>query len=118
SYNNIIDGSGLARGDRLQPKFIANILEWMAISDKSQSFVSLFPKVGEDGTVQSLLRDTRLKGMLALKSGSMSSVQCYAGYKLDEKGSPTHVVVILVNGFFCERPALRKSIENFLLKTF
>lgn len=118
SYNNIIDGSGLARGDRLQPMFIANILEWMAMSDKAQSFVSLFPKVGEDGTVQSLLRDTPLKGKLALKSGSMSSVQCYAGYKLDEKGSPTHVVVILVNGFFCERPALRKAIENFLQKLF
>lgn len=117
-YNKIIDGSGLARGDRLQPVFIADVLEWMAKSSMSLNFISLFPKVGIDGTVQTLLKDTPLRGKLALKSGSMSGVQCYAGYKLDESGSPTHVVVILVNGFFCERPTLRKSIENFLLKTF
>lgn len=117
SYNKIIDGSGLARGDRLQPIFIANVLEWMAKSDYSRSFVSLFPKVGNNGTVQTLLKDTPLKGKLALKSGSMSAVQCFAGYKLDDNGNPTHVVVILVNGFFCERSTLRKSIEKFLLKT-
>ncbi len=118
SLNKIIDGSGLARGDRLQPVFIANVLEWMAKSSYSKAFTSLFPKVGMDGTVKSLLSDTPLKGKLALKSGSMSSVQCYAGYKIDDNGTPTHVVVILVNGFFCERPALRKSIEKFLLNTF
>ncbi len=118
NYNNIIDGSGLARGDRLQPSFIGNVLEWMAKSEYSQDFTKLFPKVGMEGTVKSLLKETPLKGKLALKSGSMSSVQCYAGYKLDDNGSPTHVVVILVNGFFCDRPALRKSIENFLLNTF
>lgn len=118
SYNKIIDGSGLARGDRLQPIFIGNVLEWMAKSDYSNGFTALFPKVGVDGTVKSLLKDSPLKGKLALKSGSMSAVQCYAGYKLDSDGAPTHVVVIIVNGFFCERPTLRKSIENFLLNTF
>lgn len=116
--NKINDGSGLARGDRLQPIFISNVLEWMANSCYSKSFVKLFPKVGVNGTVQSLLKDTPLKGKLALKSGSMSSVQCYAGYKLDEHDTPTHIVIILVNGFFCERPILRKSIENFLLNIF
>lgn len=118
TYNNILDGSGLARGDRLQPIFIANVLEWMAKSDCSRSFISLFPKAGINGTVQGLLKDTPLKGKLALKSGSMSGVQCFAGYKLDDNGDPTHVIVIQVNGFFCERPTLRKSIERFLFKIF
>ncbi len=118
NYNKIIDGSGLARGDRLQPIFIGDVLEWMAKSEYSKAFTALFPKVGVEGTVKSLLKDTPLKGKLALKSGSMSAVQCYAGYKLDANCKPTHVVVILVNGFYCERSTLRKSIENFLIKTF
>lgn len=118
SYNKIIDGSGLARGDRLQPVFIAEVLEWMAKSEYAEAYTALFPKVGVDGTVKSLLKDSPLKGKLALKSGSMSAVQCFAGYKLDENDNPSHIVVILVNGFYCDRPTLRKSIENFLLKTF
>ena len=30
-------------------------------------------------------------------------MQCYAGYRLDADGKPTHVVVMMVNGFFCPR---------------
>lgn len=117
-YNKIVDGSGLARANRLQPIFIADVLEWMAKSGHVSVFASAMPKVGEDGTVKSLLKDSPLKGKLALKSGSMSAVQCFAGYKLDDSGIPTHVVVILVNNFYCSRAALRKSIQDFLLNTF
>lgn len=48
----------------------------------------------------------------------MASVQAYAGYKVDAGGHPTHVVVIMVNGFFCSRSSLRKQTEAFLLDTF
>ena len=65
-----------------------------------------------------LLADTRLKGALALKSGSMSGVLCYAGYKIDTSGNPTHVVVIMVNGFTCKVAEVRKAIASYLLTIF
>lgn len=118
-YNIINDGSGLTRANRISPRFMGGMLEWMAThSDNADTYVDFFPVSGIDGTLKSLLAKTRLKGRLAMKTGSVSSVQCYAGYKLDTDGKPTHVVVIMVNGFFCSRAALRKQIENFLLKTF
>ncbi len=117
-YALIRDGSGLARSNRLSPRFLGDILEAMARGKNAETYVSFFPVAGVDGTLSSFLRKTRLKGKLALKTGSVASVQCYAGYKLDWEGKPTHVVVVMVNGFFCPRATLRGAIEKYLLNTF
>lgn len=114
----INDGSGLTRANRLSPRFIGDVLEWMAKSDKAALYASFFPKAGREGTLKSFLKDTRLEGRVALKTGSVSSVQCYAGYVLDDARRPTHVVVIMVNGFFCPRREVRRGAEELLLKNF
>lgn len=114
----ISDGSGLARTNRLSPRFIAGVLEYMAKNEKSSTFVSFFPKAGKDGTMKGFLAKTSLQGKIAMKTGSVNGVQCYAGYKLGVNGKPTHVVVIMVNNFFCSRQSLRKAIEAMLTKTF
>lgn len=118
SCSIIFDGSGLTRGNRLQPRFLADILEWMVESPKARTFVSFFPKAGMDGTLSGFLANTGLKGKLALKTGSINAVQCYAGYKLDDNGMPTHIIVVMVNGFFCKRSKLIKSIEQLMIDTF
>lgn len=115
-YMKICDGSGLARADRISASFVSDVLLWMVTNGYEKRYTDLFPRVGREGTVKIFLKDTRLEGRLALKTGSMNAVQCYAGYKFDEKGVPTHVVVVLINGFFCDRPTLRKHIEKFLLE--
>lgn len=117
-YTIINDGSGLTRANRVSPRFIAAILEHMAKSPAAATYTSFFPKAGIEGTVKSFLAKTSLKGKLALKTGSVSSVQCYAGYKLDDNGKPTHVVVFMINGFFCERSAVRAAVEKLLLEKF
>lgn len=114
----IVDGSGLARMDRLTPGFLADVLVAMANSELGEKYVSLFPKVGTEGTVKSFLKNTKLKGKLALKSGSINGVHCYAGYKLNSVGKPTHAVVILVNNFFCTRDILRNAISKWLVDQF
>ena len=114
----INDGSGLTRANRLSPRFIGDVLEWMAKSDRATLYASFFPKAGREGTLKSFLKDTRLEGRVALKTGSVSSVQCYAGYVLDDARKPTHVVVIMVNGFFCPRREVRRGAEELLLKNF
>ena len=117
-YNTILDGSGLARGDRLRPAFLSNVFEAMAKGDNATSYLATFPIAGVSGTVKSLLKKTSLQGRLALKSGSMNGVQCYAGYMLSPSGQPTHTVVIQVNSFFCPRAQVRAAIEKFLIDTF
>ncbi len=117
-YVMVSDGSGLTRSNRISPQFLGDMLEWMIKSPYASTYIDFFPVAGVDGTLKSLLAKTRLKGRLAMKTGSMASVQAYAGYKLNAEGQPTHIVVIMVNGFFCGRAALNKQIETFLLRTF
>lgn len=117
-FNTLLDGSGLARADRLRPQFVSDVLEAMAKGENATSYVATFPIAGKNGTVSTLLKKTSLEGRLALKSGSMNGVQCFAGYMLNSKGQPTHTVVIQVNSFFCSRGQLRGCIEKFLIDTF
>lgn len=114
----LLDGSGLARANRVSPKFISDVLVNMANGDNAEIYIGLFPKVGRDGTVRNLLRHTALDGKLALKSGSLNGVHCYAGYKLGANGTPTHVVVVMVNNFYCSRDVLRSRIQSWLLSLF
>ncbi len=111
----ILDGSGLARGNSISPRQIAGILNYMAKSPYSKTYSDVFPKAGKEGTVKTFLTKTRLAGRLAIKSGSMGGVHCYAGYLLGSNGQPTHSVVVMVNHFFCSRTQLKKSIERYLL---
>jgi len=117
-FINIIDGSGLARNNRLSPVFLADLYAAMTKSKNADVYIESFPRVGESGTAAAILKKSHLKGRLALKSGSMNGVQCFAGYKLGSDGKPTHAVVILVNGFFCSRSNLRTAIERYLERVF
>lgn len=111
---NIVDGSGLSRQNRLTPNFLGDVLKKM---ENDAVFVSLFPLVGEEGTVRAFLKDTRLQGYMALKTGSMNGVQCYAGYALDDDYVPTHVVVVMVNNLQ-NRDNFKKALANFFLEIF
>ncbi|MBD5308584.1 MAG: D-alanyl-D-alanine carboxypeptidase/D-alanyl-D-alanine-endopeptidase [Bacteroides sp.] len=114
----IIDGSGLSRNDRLTPLFIADVLQLMALSPRGMTYARLFPIAGKSGTVRNLLAGTKLAGKLALKSGTMTGVRCVAGYKIDNEGYPTHVVVVLTNSNKVSAARLNNSIEQALLKIF
>ena len=113
-----LDGCGLAPVQRITPKTLACVLTHMARSPRSADYVALFPLAGVEGTVRSLLAKTPLSGKMALKSGSMNSVVCYAGYKLNDDGKPTHAVVIMVNGFGCSASAVRKAVSVYLQNRF
>lgn len=118
AFITIRDGSGLARSNRISPKFMADMLKWMYNSKYRDSYIECFPRSGINGTLKTFLSRSHLEGKLALKTGSMNGVQCYAGYKLDDNNEPTHTVVIMVNHFFCKRRELKKAIENLLINTF
>ena len=114
----IFDGSGLSRKNSVTPNAIADVLENMAQSKWSKSYTDLFPRAGVNGTVRRLLAETPLAGKIALKSGSMRGVQCWAGYKFNSKGRPTHAIVFLINDFSCPRDSVVKAAEKVMLDNF
>lgn len=115
-YNRILDGSGLSRANAISPRFFGEVLEWMAQSDYYDRFIDYFPKAGVDGTMRNFMGDTKFKGRLAMKTGSVNAVQCYAGYLTDDDGTATHVVVIMINNFYCTRAELKTALRKLLLE--
>ena len=116
-YCKILDGSGLSRANSITPNLLADVLQKMTLSPVSKTFIDLFPRAGVDGTMKSFLPKSKFNGRLAMKTGSMSGVRCYAGYLLTDSGRPTHVVVIMVNKYFGSSATLKRSIEQFILNT-
>ncbi len=110
----IVDGSGLSRSNRITALFMADMLRIMS---KNPYYASFFPLAGLEGTLKHLLAKTPLEGYLALKTGSMRGVQCYAGYKLDDDYAPTHIVVVMLNNL-PDRAEARRQLNTLLLKTF
>jgi len=111
----ITDGSGLSPNSKISAQFINDLLVFMyKKSENSEVFFESLPIAGQSGTISKFLKNTALEGKAHLKSGSISKVQCYAGYiVLDTK---TYAVTILVNNFSTSRTAVRKEIEKMLLE--
>lgn len=112
------DGCGLARNGKASARFLCDMLA-QTYRDREtigMDYATLFPLAGVNGTVKSLLAGTELQGSVALKSGSMGEVQCFAGYYPAQ--NPKYSVAILVNSFNGPRKDLRKNIEQFFLNVF
>lgn len=111
----IVDGSGLSRSNRMTARFMTGVLERMA---DNVEYASFFPLAGQEGTLRRFMAGTRLDSYLAMKTGSMNGIQCYAGYLLDEDFAPTHTVVIMVNNLKSDRARLRTDLSDMLLSIF
>lgn len=109
------DGSGLSRSNRMTARFMADVLTKMS---SNADFASFMPLAGIEGTLKNFLKDTPLQDYIALKTGSMNGIQCYAGYMLDDDYAPTHAVVIMVNDMPSSRAALREAVRTMLMETF
>lgn len=110
----LVDGSGLSRSNRVTANFMNGIL--LAMSD-DEEYASFMPLAGQEGTLSRFLKDTELDAYVAMKTGSMKGIQCYAGYKLDEEFAPTHSIVIIMNDIG-PRGGAKKAAEDLLLEIF
>lgn len=110
----IVDGSGLSRANKVTARFMASVLRKMAADPYYASF---FPLAGQEGTLKKFLAETPLDSYIALKTGSMNGIQCYAGYKLDDDYVPTHAVVVMINEMN-NRASARATVEKTLLNFF
>ncbi len=110
----MLDGSGLSRTNKAPVSFFAHMLSIAGkeLKSKGVDFHTLFPIAGKTGTVRRLTADSSAAGKFALKSGSMSQVQCYVGYYPVE--NPKYAVGILINSFTCPRSELVKMVSEML----
>lgn len=110
----IVDGSGLSRENRVTADFMSSLLQSMS---SNPDYASFFPLAGQEGTLKKFLAGSALDSYIAMKTGSMNGIQCYAGYKLDDDYAPTHVVVIIMNDMN-NRAKARQAAEKMLLEIF
>ncbi len=111
-YMRIADGSGLSRHNAISPRQLAEVLRFMA---RNTDYVSSFARVGQDGsTIRSLMKDVPGRENFLLKSGSMTGVVCYCGYRIDPQTKlPSHVIAIMVNNA-PDSTEVRKAISALL----
>ena len=108
------DGSGLSRQNYVSPRFFTRFYGMMAQSPDFREYLETFPGPGRPGTLQNVLRkaDPELKGTIYAKSGSLSSVRCYAGYVDGARGLIRFA--ILVNNYDCPTSRVQPRIEGFM----
>ncbi|MBP1617619.1 MAG: dacC [Bacteroidetes bacterium] len=110
------DGCGLSPEDGVTPEFMTDVLVKMQQGKNQKSFFESLPKVGEEGTVRNFLKETHLCGKVRAKSGSISGVQCFAGYFID--GDRKYAFTVMVNKFEGPRKDVLKNIEELLQSVF
>ncbi len=100
----IIDGSGLSRYNRIQPKTLYRLLQK---GYSVEGFVDSMPKNGEE---ESTLISRNLQKNIRAKTGTLAGVTCLCGY--DIKSSK--VFVIIANSFAPPVKEVRDVIDEFL----
>lgn len=110
------DGCGLAPSNAVSPEFMCDVLIQMQKSRQdSLQFNTLLPQAGREGTVKNFLKGTTLSNYVFVKSGSISDVQCYAGYYIN--GEKKYAFTIMVNQFTGQRRPVINAIEKLLIGT-
>lgn len=113
------DGSGLARKNKATTRFFAHFLKAYAndrFGNDRLRLVDLMPRVGINAKIGSKINSSALTGNIAVKSGSMSHVQCYVGYF--PAGEPKYAFAVLVNNWHGSRPSIKDLIDQLLIDAF
>ena len=98
SRARLVDGSGLARGNRASPYGVAKLL--MALRRRQDEFPAFFGSLsiaGRDGTLKPRMRGGPARSRCRGKTGTISGVSAVSGYCRARSGQ-TYVFSILMNG--------------------
>lgn len=109
------DGSGLSPQNAFSAKTLNEILAYMyQKSPNKEVFIASLPRAGKEGTVAGFMAKTPLEGKVWMKSGSITGVQCYSGYILDN--DKEYAFTIMVNNWVGARKDVRAQIRQWLLE--
>lgn len=91
------NGSGLSRTERVTAGGLAGMLDVAWRSQLMPEFISSLAISGVDGTMRRRLRDSEVRGMAHLKTGTLRDARALAGYVLGASGK-RYIVVSVANG--------------------
>jgi serine-type D-Ala-D-Ala carboxypeptidase/endopeptidase (penicillin-binding protein 4) len=74
------DGSGLSRDDLVTPRAMVQLLRWDALQPWGADYISTFPIAGQDGTLETRLKDTVASGRIEAKTGALDHVRAISGF--------------------------------------
>src|SRR5271154_836952 len=80
------DGSGLSRDDLVTPRAMVQLLRWDAAQPWGADYVSTFPIAGQDGTLETRLKDTVAAGRIEAKTGALDHVRAISGFATTLRG--------------------------------
>jgi serine-type D-Ala-D-Ala carboxypeptidase/endopeptidase (penicillin-binding protein 4) len=108
----LVDGSGLARGNRASPYSVVRLLSAMHRRDDFDPFVDSLPIAGQDGTLFDRMRRGSARYRCRGKTGTLSNVSALSGYCEAETGDD-YAYSILMNGVY---PTSARRLQDRMLQ--
>ncbi|MEZ0322901.1 MAG: D-alanyl-D-alanine carboxypeptidase/D-alanyl-D-alanine-endopeptidase [Hydrogenothermaceae bacterium] len=116
NYIDIFDGSGLSRYNRVSPKILGEILDFMYKTPYFEDFFQSLAVGGKDGTLKH--RFSELAGKVYAKTGYIKGVKNLSGYAISVDGQ-VYIFSILVNNLKSTKPAndIQESVCKVLVNS-
>ncbi|MGN2242245.1 D-alanyl-D-alanine carboxypeptidase/D-alanyl-D-alanine-endopeptidase [Frateuria sp. GZRR33] len=89
------EGTGLSRRDLTTPNALVRLLAFLANGPDAGRVRDMLPVAGVDGTLASRMRGTPAAGNVHAKTGSMTYVNCLAGYVTSAAGEHLAFAILL-----------------------
>jgi D-alanyl-D-alanine carboxypeptidase/D-alanyl-D-alanine-endopeptidase (penicillin-binding protein 4) len=107
------DGSGLSPRNMISSFALAKFLSALNRDYSMEELCAFLPKGGKEGTVKYMFDQSPARGHVWLKSGSMESVQSYAGYIKSRSGKWLSFAII-INGFQGNGADIRSKLDRII----
>jgi D-alanyl-D-alanine carboxypeptidase/D-alanyl-D-alanine-endopeptidase (penicillin-binding protein 4) len=108
----LVDGSGLARGNRASPYSVVRLLAAMYRRDDFDPFVDSLAIAGQDGTLFDRMRRGSARYRCRGKTGTLSNVSALSGYCEAVTGD-NYAYSILMNGVY---PTSARRLQDRMLQ--
>jgi len=95
----LVDGSGLSRGNRASPYRVVRLLTAMARRDEYEALFDSLPVAGRDGTLVDRMRRGPARSRCRAKTGTLSDVSALSGYCTARSGD-VYGFSILMNAIY------------------
>jgi D-alanyl-D-alanine carboxypeptidase/D-alanyl-D-alanine-endopeptidase (penicillin-binding protein 4) len=109
SYN-LNDGSGLARLNLVTPAAVVRLLAFMRAGPLAETWLTLLPVGGVDGTLENRMKGTPAAGRIHAKTGTLAHASALSGYA-DRPGGGL-IFSILVNNYNTGSSEVRAAIDR------
>jgi D-alanyl-D-alanine carboxypeptidase/D-alanyl-D-alanine-endopeptidase (penicillin-binding protein 4) len=107
-HPRVLDGSGLARADRVTPRQLVRLLERMAAQPVGDAFAASLPVAGRTGTLRKRMRGTPARDRCRAKTGTLIGVSALSGYCTTTGGA--NLAFSFLENRVCE--ACAKRVED------